>query len=46
MLKTRQFYQFILADIEFVEIIHNQDVNNLVFFKIKNSKDFLKTTNL
>ena len=38
MLKTRQFYEFILVDIDFVEITDNQDVNNLVFFKIENSK--------
>ena len=40
MLKTKQFYEFILVDIDFVEITHNQDVNNLVFPKIKNSKGF------
>jgi hypothetical protein len=38
MLKTSQFYEFILIDIEFVEITHNQDVNNLVFSKIKIQK--------
>jgi hypothetical protein len=38
MLKTSQFYEFILINIEFVEITHNQDVNNLVFSKIKIQK--------
>ncbi|KAJ6860955.1 hypothetical protein NC651_037136 [Populus alba x Populus x berolinensis] len=38
MLKTKQFYEFILVDIDFVEITHNQDVNNLVFSKIKIQK--------
>uniref|UniRef100_U5FJ44 Uncharacterized protein n=1 Tax=Populus trichocarpa TaxID=3694 RepID=U5FJ44_POPTR len=42
MLKTSQFYEFILIDIEFVEITHNQDVNNLVFKKIKIQKIFSK----
>jgi hypothetical protein len=43
MLKTRQFYEFILVDIilvdiDFVEITHHQDVNNLVFSKFKIQK--------
>ena len=38
MLKTKQFYEFILVDIDFVEKTHNQDVNNLVFSKIKIQK--------